>query len=67
MPHQKVRRPFSSPRAVAINRFPLGGFFGGSRCDSEENRSKINSIKGNLEAGTGIEPVFTDLQSGLRR
>ena len=52
-----------SSQSASIKRNSNGGHYGGLKFSIKENINEINALIDQLEAGTGIEPVFTDLQS----
>ena len=53
-----------SSQSVSFKRKSNVGRYGGLEISPQKIPFKINGMIGYLEAGTGIEPVFTDLQSG---
>ena len=58
-PHKNRQALCNQSFRFAVNRLR----FDGLRDLSADNIRKIIILPENLEAGTGIEPVFTDLQS----
>ena len=58
-----LERPRKTAKPVAIKSKFNGGLVGGSARESYVNLHIFNGLCVKLEAGTGIEPVYMDLQS----